>query len=308
MSQNQQRRLKYQSPLLVLSFQIFQIIAVGVPAGGKCGAVEPGRVVEVVAVSYAIEVGGTQALGGRGGLVAGVVFGGLLVDTGMVGGAVEAEGHLIMNYHMEYRALRHLTFDSYNLLNAMKHIMLCWFALAFINTETHSQNIASSASRNLSYSLTITSYGNDKPKAFRYRQNVHIRLDGKTLIPKDSAGLLLFNQLTAKDTFDLMVKSRGHIFIMDKIPGWRLQNGAHVSIGVLKNFKKLQSIAEQDDVKTEDEGYETWSKRYRIAPEGSTLDLEDAKSILTVHYLVLLPITYGCGSVLTSYQIKRKRL
>ena len=68
-------------------------VAVGLPAGGKRGAVEPKRVIEVVIVGYSIEVGGgTQALVRRGGLVAGMVFGGLLVDAGVVGGAVEAEG------------------------------------------------------------------------------------------------------------------------------------------------------------------------------------------------------------------------
>ena len=190
----------------------------------------------------------------------------------------------------------------------MKHTMLCCFALAFLNNRAYCQNIVSSASQNPSYSLTIASYKNNKPKAFRYRQNVYVRLNGKTLIPKDSAGLLLFKQLTVKDTFNLMVKLRGHVFSMDRISGWRLQNGARVSIGVLRNFKKLQSIAEQDDYKTEDEDYETWIKRYRIVPEGSTIDLEDAKSILTVHYLVLLPITHGDGAVFTSYQIKRKHI
>lgn len=62
---------------------------VGVPARGKRRPVEPGRVVEVVAVGHAVEVSsGKQALGRRGGLVAGVVFGGLLVGAGVVGGAV----------------------------------------------------------------------------------------------------------------------------------------------------------------------------------------------------------------------------
>ena len=65
-----------------------------VPARGKSRPVKAGRVVEVVAICYAIEVGGgTQTLGRRSGLVAGVVLGGLLVGAGVVGGAVEAEGH-----------------------------------------------------------------------------------------------------------------------------------------------------------------------------------------------------------------------
>lgn len=184
--------------------------------------------------------------------------------------------------------------------------MLCCFTLIFLSNVAYCQNLAALTSQNLRYSLTIDLYKNNKPKAFRQGQNVHIKLRGTTLIPKDSARLLLFKQLTIKDTFDLIVKSKGHVFSMDRIPGWRLQNGAHVSIGVLKNFKKILSIAQQDDYKPEDEDYETFSKRYRIAPEGTTIDLEDAKSILMVHYLVLLPITYGDGVVFTSYQIRRK--
>ena len=190
----------------------------------------------------------------------------------------------------------------------MKHIILYLSTLVFLCNRAYCQNLASFTSQNPRYSLTIAFYKNNKPKVFRHRQNVHINLRGIILIPKDNAGLLLFQRLTVKDTFDLIIKSRSHVFSMSRVPGWRLQNGAHVSVGVLKSFKNVRSIAEQDDYKTEDEDYETCSKRYRIAPEGSTLDLEDAKSILTVHYLVLLPITYGEGAVFTSYQIKRKHL
>ena len=194
------------------------------------------------------------------------------------------------------------------LLNNIKHTIILFFTMFFLYNTAYCQNIKLFTSQSPRYSLIIALYKNNKPKAFRYRQNVRINLRGIILIPKDSAGLLLFQQLTVKDTFDLIVKSRRHVFSMSRIPGWRLQNGAHVSIKFLKNFKNLQSIAEQDDYKTEDEDYETYSKRYRIAPQGSTLDLKDAKSILTVHYLVLLPITYGDGAVFTSYQIKRKHL
>ncbi len=66
----------------------------GVLARGKSRAVEPGRVGQVVAVGHAVQVGcGPQALGERGGLVAGVVVRGLLVGAGVVGSAVEAERH-----------------------------------------------------------------------------------------------------------------------------------------------------------------------------------------------------------------------
>ena len=58
-------------------------------ARGKSRPVETRRVVEVVTIGRAVEVGsGAQALGGRGGLVAGVVLRRLLVGAGVVGGAV----------------------------------------------------------------------------------------------------------------------------------------------------------------------------------------------------------------------------
>lgn len=62
---------------------------------GKGGAVEPGRVVEVVAVSYAVEMGGgPQALGGCGRLLAGMVASVFFVGSGVVSGAVKAERHV----------------------------------------------------------------------------------------------------------------------------------------------------------------------------------------------------------------------
>jgi len=64
-------------------------IAVGVSARSKRRPVEPRRVVEIVAEGHAVEVGdGAQALSGRGGLVASVVLGRLLVGAGVMGGAV----------------------------------------------------------------------------------------------------------------------------------------------------------------------------------------------------------------------------
>ena len=279
----------------------------GVLAYDKSCSVKQARIVEVVAVGHTVGVSsGPQTFGGRGG---GHGLGRLLVGADVVGGAVEAEGYDDYQFLcMQSKAPQHLIFNLHALLNTMKHIIIYWFTLVFLCNGACCQNLASFTSQNSRYSLTIALYKNNKPKIFRYRQNVHINLRGIILVPKDSAGLLLFQQLTVKDTFDLIVKSRSHVFSMSRIPGWRLQNGAHVSVGVLKNFKNLQSIAEQDDYKTEDENYETWSKRYRIAPEGSTLDLENAKSILTVHYLVLLPIMSGDGAVFTSHQIKRKHL
>ena len=60
----------------------------------KCGTVQPGRVIQVIAISYAVEVGrGPQAFGGGRRLVRGVVAGVFFVGTGVMGGAVEAKGH-----------------------------------------------------------------------------------------------------------------------------------------------------------------------------------------------------------------------
>ena len=64
-------------------------LAVSALAYDESCSVKPGRVVEVVAVGHTVEVGGgAQALGGRGGLMAGVVLGRLLEGTGVVGGTV----------------------------------------------------------------------------------------------------------------------------------------------------------------------------------------------------------------------------
>ena len=64
-------------------------VTVGALAYDKSYSVKPGRVVEVVAVGHTVGVsGGPQAFGGRGGLVAGVVLGRLLVGASVMGGAV----------------------------------------------------------------------------------------------------------------------------------------------------------------------------------------------------------------------------
>lgn len=61
---------------------------------GKSGTVESGRIVKAAAVSYTVKIGGgPQALGGRDGLLGGVIAGVLLVRASVVGGAVKAKGH-----------------------------------------------------------------------------------------------------------------------------------------------------------------------------------------------------------------------
>ena len=69
-------------------------VAVGARAYDKSCLVKPGRVVEVVTVGHALGIsGGPQTFGG---LVAGVVLDSLLVGAGVMGGAVEAEGQIML--------------------------------------------------------------------------------------------------------------------------------------------------------------------------------------------------------------------
>ncbi|AWM34652.1 hypothetical protein DDQ68_18835 [Hymenobacter nivis] len=61
----------------------------------KSGTVQPERVVEVIAVSHTVEVGGSLQVLGR----LGMVLRGLLVSTGVLAGTVEAKGY---EYYKNY--------------------------------------------------------------------------------------------------------------------------------------------------------------------------------------------------------------
>ncbi|MCC2547561.1 hypothetical protein LJY25_13980 [Hymenobacter sp. BT175] len=127
----------------------------------------------------------------------------------------------------------------------------------------------------------------------------------KTYALRDSAGFLLLPFIPANDTLELTIDTGYKGILITQIQGWRLQPGATVSVGRLTNFRKVLSIAREGDYQVEDVEYADLNIRYRIAPEGSILDLPNVAAFKSIDYTVL--IGYQQGTLVTSWQGQLKK-
>lgn len=153
--------------------------------------------------------------------------------------------------------------------------------------------------------LIVHRYVNNKQKSTRLTsKNIVLKSRTQIYTLKDSADLFLLPFIAKDDTLDLMVKLGRRSISMNRIPGWRLQSGATVSIGQIDNFAKVISIAKEDDYMPTDKEYKIWNSRYRISPEGSTIDISDITRFREISYIEL--IGFGHGTLLQIWQGKLK--
>jgi hypothetical protein len=130
-------------------------------------------------------------------------------------------------------------------------------------------------------------------------------LNNKRLVLKDSSGTFVLPHITREDTLEVTLRIDRKNLTMDQIPGWRLNSGAIISAGKLNNFRKVTSIAKEDDMEENKTDYITWNNRYRIAPQGNTIDLEGKPDkIKTVYYMILAG--NNLGTTVMVHQIKYK--
>ncbi|MCR5887352.1 hypothetical protein LRS06_06070 [Hymenobacter sp. J193] len=150
--------------------------------------------------------------------------------------------------------------------------------------------------------LIVNIYVNNQEKRLRVKaKNIALRSRTRNYALQDSANTLILPAIPKDDTLELTIKINYQHIRMNYIPGWRLQPGATVSIGRLNNFNKVISIAKEDNMTPSDEGYSIWNNRYRIAPEGSVIDLPNITDIKQVNYIILNG--YAQGTYLMVHRI-----
>jgi hypothetical protein len=185
----------------------------------------------------------------------------------------------------------------------MKKIYLLTGLLFPTYAVSHAQQSNVAQHHKANYFLLISKFKDKKSKPFYYHHNVYLRRHGQLIFPSDSLGFLKFDRLVSTDTVDLVIKSGHHIFSLNKMAVWRLRDGANVAIGTIPKLWKLKSIAEQDNYLPEDSDYTVSSTRYRIAPEGNTIDLTKIDSLKQLVYITCCNYS---GSCLMSYRVTSK--
>ncbi|RZJ89941.1 MAG: hypothetical protein EOO60_09485 [Hymenobacter sp.] len=170
-------------------------------------------------------------------------------------------------------------------INRMKKLYLLIILGILSHSEIYAQSNNINQTLKSRYFLTVKKFKNTKRKPFLYKHNVYLRLNRRIIFPSDSSGYLSFSGVKSTDTIDLIVKSGRRTFSLNKIGGWHLRDGANVAIGTIPRIWKLKSIAEQDEYLPTDADYATYRKRYRVAPEGTTVDLSEINSLKKLYYI-----------------------
>lgn len=185
----------------------------------------------------------------------------------------------------------------------MKKLCLLTTLVLLSYFETCAQRSNRNKSLTPRYFLKVTRFKNDELKPFLYQHNVYLLLHKRVIFPIDSAGYLSFSGVQSTDTIDLIIKSGRRTFSLNKIGGWHLRNGANVAIGTIPKIWKLKSIAEQDEYSPTDIDYATYNKRYRIAPEGTTIDLSEINNLKKLRYITCC--SYN-GQCVMTYQVAKR--
>ena len=89
---------------------------------------------------------------------------------------------------------------------------------------------------------------------------------------------------------------------------WILNNGSDITVGKITNIDKLLSVAEYNEMEESGHEYETFAKRFFIANDAYTIDINDYTKVKRLDYLIINPFQEGDGSyVLTQKIVKLKK-
>ncbi|WP_133257266.1 hypothetical protein [Hymenobacter edaphi] len=153
--------------------------------------------------------------------------------------------------------------------------------------------------------LIVNIYVNNQAKKCKIKsRDITLRSSTRVFAVRDSAGLLILPRIEKTDTLDIVVKFGRRSVSMNRIPGWRLQPGAIVSVGRINDFEKVVSIAKQNEMLPTEADYPAMNNSYGVSPEGVIMQVPDITRFNYVDYITV--VGYGQGTMMTTWQGKLK--
>ena len=141
--------------------------------------------------------------------------------------------------------------------------------------------------------------GGKKQKLKKLRLSIMVNKDTIDAVYTDSG--YLFPILDSTQKYSYLIQTKGINFKTDLYDAWKLNQGSTLEFGCIDKLKKLISIAEYNGMTPNDDGYEWYSKRYFLIRQRYTLDIEDIDKISTLLFLVVVPRSYGDGTMTISH-------
>lgn len=150
----------------------------------------------------------------------------------------------------------------------------------------------------------IEFFKNDKKKNINVSE-IWIVVDGIKVSGEKIGDFFRFPLIDSTLTFEFGIKTNRMEFNSGPFKAWILNTGSNITLGKLTRIDKLLSVAEYNGMEKSDDGYDFFAKRFFIADNQYTIDIDDFKKVKRLDYLIINP---GSGSyVLTQKTVKLKK-
>lgn len=137
---------------------------------------------------------------------------------------------------------------------------------------------------------------------------ISILIDGEKILGEKVGEFYRFPKIDSIKPFEFVIKSNRTEFKAGPFKSWFLNNGSDITLGVLTQIDKLLSVAEHNGMEKNDENFDIYSKRFFIANDVYTVDINDYEKIKRLDYLIISPNQDGDGSyVLTQKIVELKK-
>ncbi len=137
---------------------------------------------------------------------------------------------------------------------------------------------------------------------------IWIVVDGTKITGEKVGEFYRFPIIDSTTTFEFGIKANSMEFESGPYKAWILNNSSNITLGKITRIDKLLSVAEYNGMKEPDDDYDIFSKRFFIANDIYTIDINDYEKIKRIDYLVINPNQEGDGSyVLIQKIVKLKK-
>ena len=117
-----------------------------------------------------------------------------------------------------------------------------------------------------------------------------------------------FPLIDSYKTFEFGIKTNRMDFKSGLLESWMLNNGSKITLGKITNVDKLLSVGEYNERDESDDNYYIFAKRFFIAGDAYTIDIDNYEKVKRVKYLIIDPKQEGDGGyVLVQEIVKSKK-
>lgn len=137
---------------------------------------------------------------------------------------------------------------------------------------------------------------------------IWIVVEGTKILGEKIGDRYRFPIIDSTTTFEFGIKTNRMEFESGTYKAWRLNRGSSITLGKITRIDKLLSVAEYNGMEKSEDDYDTFAKRFFIADDVYTIDINDYEKVKRLNYLIINPNQEGDGSyVLTQKIIKLKK-